>query len=104
MTAAAPPVWRRAFDAVEQQVTPVVLGVLRSDDFAVVLDRLARTRQEALRAGRQLTRVVLHAANLPVGTDIARLLSEVGRLQSETHRLRDQVGDLQRHLCEGSGG
>jgi len=85
------PGWRRAFNAVERNVSPRVESLVHSDEFAQMTAVIARTRRLA---GNQATAVaarVWHLMNLPAGTDLQRLRMQVGALDREVRRLSLQL-------------
>jgi len=84
-------VWRRAYDAVERNVSPRVEAVVHSDEFATMTAVIASTRQVA---GSQVNGVaarVLHLFNLPARSDIQRLRRQVGAVDREVRRLNLQL-------------
>jgi hypothetical protein len=84
---AQPPLWRRLYDTAERAVAPCLESVVRSEHFArgTALagwaQATARAQAAALSAG------MWHLVNLPAGTDIARLRTQVGALDREVRRL-----------------
>jgi len=100
---AQPPLWRRLYDTAERAVAPHLESVVRSEHFArgTALagwaQATARARVEALSAR------MWHLANLPAGTDIARLRTQVGALDREIRRLSLRL-EQQAHNAERSGG
>ncbi len=85
------PVWRQSFDAVERTVGPPLTAVVNSEAFAVALGLAAQLRKRAQRETERMTRRLLHQANLPAGSDITRLLEEIGKLQTQVRDLSKQV-------------
>lgn len=85
------PLWRQSFDAVERTVGPTLTEVVNSEAFAVALGLAAQVRKTAQRQSERATRRLLHQANLPAGSDITRLLAEIGKLQSQVRDLSKQV-------------
>jgi hypothetical protein len=85
------PLWRRSFDEVERAVGPPLTEVVNSEAFAVAVGIAARVRNRAQRQTERMTRRLLHQANLPAGSDINRLLAEIGKLQTQVRELSKQV-------------
>jgi hypothetical protein len=84
-------VWRRAYDAVERNVSPRVEAVVHSDEFATVTAVIASTRQVA---GSQVNAVAArlwHLLNLPAASDVQRLRTQVGALDRQVRRLTMQL-------------
>ncbi|MEO5724916.1 MAG: hypothetical protein ABIQ39_00680 [Ilumatobacteraceae bacterium] len=88
--------WREGFDAVEQVVTPRLDALMHSDQFAVVVGLLARIQRGVEQEAARSTRRVLHRLNLPAGTDVSRILTELGQLKL-------QVRDLTHKLAVAEG-
>jgi hypothetical protein len=87
------PAWRQSFDAVERELSPRLEAVVRSEEFAVAVGIAARLQRGVEHELARATRRVLHRLNLPAGTDVTRILNEIGQL-------RIQVRDLQAELDE----
>ncbi len=85
------PIWRQSFDAVERTIGPPLTEVVNSEAFAVALGLAAQLRKRAQRETERVTRRLLHQANLPAGSDINRLLAEIGKLQNQVRELSKQV-------------
>lgn len=85
------PIWRQSFDAVERTIGPPLTEVVNSEAFAVALGLAAQLRKRAQRETERVTRRLLHQANLPAGSDINRLLAEIGKLQHQVRELSKQV-------------
>ena len=85
------PGWRRAFDAVERNVSPRVEALVHSDEFAQMTAVVARARGLAGRRVSGVTAGVWHLMNLPAGTDVQRLRMQVGALDREVRRLTLQL-------------
>jgi post-segregation antitoxin (ccd killing protein) len=81
------PLWRQAFDAVERRVTPPAEQLVRTPGFAVGAALVGRARSVARGAARGLTARAWHQVNLPAGSDVSRLRSQVGALDREVRRL-----------------
>jgi hypothetical protein len=81
------PLWRQAFDAVEKRVTPPAEELVRTPGFAVGVALVSRARSTARGAARGLTARAWHLLNLPAGSDVSRLRSQVGSLDREVRRL-----------------
>jgi hypothetical protein len=79
--------WRQAFDAVEKRVTPPAEQLVRTPGFAVGAALVGRARSVARGAARDLTARAWHLVNLPAGSDVSRLRSQVGALDREVRRL-----------------
>ena len=91
-----PPAWRQGFDAVERQRRPALESVVQSEQFAVAVGLAARVQRAVEGEMARTTRRVLHRLNLPAGTDVSRILNEIGQL-------RVQVRELSTELDEAPG-
>ena len=85
------PGWRRAFDAVERNVSPRVEALAHSDEFTRMTAVTARSRRLAGNAANTIAARVWHLMNLPAGTDLQRLRTQVGALDREVRRLSLQL-------------
>lgn len=88
---------RGLYDEVERRITPPVEAVVHSDEFAITLKIVGRTR--AAIGGRidAVGAAVLHAVNLPAGSDIRKLRRQVGQLDYEVRRLRRDLAEQDAH-------
>jgi len=87
---AGKPLWRQAFDAVDQRVSGPVEAGARSDAFTDLLTAGWRVRRTVQREMERRTRRVLHLANLPTATDVRRLSEQVSALQRQVRDLQDR--------------
>jgi hypothetical protein len=85
--------WKQAFDAVDRRVSPTIDALARSEEAAVVVGLVERTRREATHRMEQSSRRVLHLLNLPAGSDVNRLLTHIARLERDIGELRAQLAD-----------
>lgn len=81
------PKWRQVYDAVDRELTPKVTEVVRSDAFNIATGQVVRVRKLLGRSVNGVTAKVWNLANLPAGTDVARLRKQVGSLDREVRRL-----------------
>jgi hypothetical protein len=87
----ATPLLRQVFDSVEREVAPRLEQLVRTEQFAIAVGLLSRLQQAAQAQARRNTRRVLHLMNLPAGTDVARILGELGQLKQQVRDLSDQL-------------
>jgi polyhydroxyalkanoate synthesis regulator phasin len=87
---AGKPLWRQAFDAVDQRVSGPVEAGARSDAFTDVVTVSWRLSRRMQREVERRTRHVLHMANLPTATDVRRLSEQVAALRREVRELEDR--------------
>jgi hypothetical protein len=83
--------WRRAYNAVERNVSPRVEALVHSDEFAHMTAVIARTRRLAGNRVNGIAARAWHLMNLPAGTDLQRLRMQVGALDREVRRLSLQL-------------
>jgi hypothetical protein len=101
---AQPPLWRRLYDTAERTVAPRLESVVRTEQFArgAALagwaQATARARAEALAAR------MWHLMNLPAGTDVARLRTQIGALDREVRRLSLRLEQQAHSNNERAGG
>jgi hypothetical protein len=79
--------WRRAFDAAEGAVAPPLEALVRSEEFARVTATLTWARATVRHGLADVSAAAWHLVNLPAGSDLARLRSQVGALDREVRRL-----------------
>ena len=87
MAANQPPLWRRAVDAVERGAAPQLESLVRTREFARAVGLLTRTRGSARTEIAAASARLWHLINLPAGSDVARLRSQLGALDREVRRL-----------------
>ena len=89
--APSPPLWRQAFDAAERAVAPRAEDVVRSEYFALATALVRRAQTVAGDSVQGLSARVWHLVNLPAGSDITRLRTQIGSLDREVRRLTLQL-------------
>ena len=95
-----PPAWRQGFDAVERQVAPRIESVVQSEQFAVAVGLAARVQRAVEGEMARTTRRVLHRLNLPAGTDVSRILNEIGQLRVQVRALTAELEEARAELAE----
>lgn len=96
---------RGIYNAVESRATPVVEDVVHSAGFGDVAKTVMALRRRAGGAIEGITAGVLHAVNLPAGTDMRKLRRQLGELDYEVRRLRIEVAEkAANEETEGSSG
>ena len=93
------PAWRQGFDAVERQLAPRLEAVVQSEQFAVAVGLAARVQRAVEGELARNTRRVLHRLNLPAGTDVSRILNELGQLRVQVRELSDELADARARLA-----
>jgi hypothetical protein len=88
--------WRQAFDAVEKRVTPPAEQLVRTPGFAVGVALVSRARSTARGAASGLPARAWHLLNLPAGSDVSRLRTQIGALDREVRRLTVQLENERR--------
>lgn len=104
--AAAPPIprWRQGYDAIESMIGSQLEQLVRSDRFAQAAGVIVQVQRELEQRGSRLSRQVLHRLNLPAGSDVSRLLTEIGDLKTQVRQLTAQLeaaGTLSRGRDQG---
>ena len=92
------PSWRQGYDSIERRVGPQLESVLRSDTFAVAIGLVARVQRQVQGEASRVTRRVLHQLNLPAGTDVSRILNELGQLRRQVRELSDELEETKAAL------
>jgi hypothetical protein len=91
VTAPGSPLWRQAFDAAERQVTPRADRLVRTEAFAVGASLVRRAQTVARNSAQGVTARAWHLLNLPAGSDVTRLRTQIGALDREVRRLTVQL-------------
>ncbi|MGY1803438.1 hypothetical protein ACI78T_09155 [Blastococcus sp. SYSU D00922] len=89
--APAPPLWRQAYDAAERAVAPRAEQLVRTEYFSLGVALARRARMLAGRSAQGLSARAWHLLNLPAGTDVRRLRTQIGALDREVRRLTIQL-------------
>jgi hypothetical protein len=92
------PTWRTVYDRVADEVGPRLTEVTGSDGFAEAVEAAGAVRSRAATELQRTSRRLLHAWNLPAGSDITVLRQELGALNREVRTLARHVEALQREL------
>ena len=90
------PRWRQAYDAAERAITPRAENLVRTPGFALAVALLRRGRSLARGSVQDVTAGAWHLLNLPAGSDISRLRTQVGSLDREVRRLTVQLENERR--------
>jgi predicted transcriptional regulator len=85
------PAWRQGFDAVEGVVGPRLTALVNSEAFAIAVGIATRAEHTMRQRSERTTRQLLHRLNLPAGSDVTRLLAEIGTLQQQVRELTKQL-------------
>jgi hypothetical protein len=83
--------WRRAFDSAEGAVAPQLEALVRTEEFARVTATITWARSAVRHGLSDVSAAAWHLVNLPAGSDLARLRSQVGALDREVRRLTLQL-------------
>ena len=98
------PVWRQGFDAVERAVAPRVEELVNSEGFAVVVGLISQARKAVQRRVERDTHRWLHLVNLPAGSDVTRVLAEIGQLQKQVRDLTREINATKAKEASTNGG
>jgi hypothetical protein len=79
--------WRQVFDAAERAVTPRVEALVRTAEFSKGAAIAMRLKAAAQTRAADMSSRVWHTLNLPAGTDIVRLRTQLGAMDRELRRL-----------------
>jgi hypothetical protein len=95
------PLWRQGFDVVEGAVAPRLEATLGSERFAIAVGLATSAQRAVQRRTERTMRRALHRLNLPAGSDITRILSELGRLQRDVRALSKQMDAVKGEAADG---
>jgi hypothetical protein len=93
MAKANTPLWKKLFDTADRTVGARVNEFARSENFAILAGLATRSRNELMTRFERSSRQWLHLLNLPAGSDVNRLLAQIGLLEREVRELRKQIDD-----------
>jgi hypothetical protein len=93
------PSWRQGFDALEKQLSPRLESIVQSEQFAVAVGLAARVQRSVEGELARTTRRVLHRLNLPAGTDVSRILNEIGQLRVQVRALSNELDEARAELA-----
>ena len=85
------PLWRRAFDSVEQNVSPQIEQFVRTEQFADMASAMQRLQSQAQKRSERALRQTWHFWNLPAGSDIKRLSDRIASLERRVRDLQNQL-------------
>ena len=89
---------RAIYDEVEKRITPPVEAVVHSDEFAAATKIIGRVRGGIGGRIEAVAASVLHAVNLPAGSDVRKLRRQIGDLDYEVRRLRRELAERDEDL------
>lgn len=85
------PLWRRAFDTAERAVGRPLEEAVQTEHFADAIMLANRLQADLRRGFERSSRRLLHAFNLPAGSDVKRLHEQLWALER-------QIRDLSKRL------
>lgn len=86
-----PPLWLRAFNAVEGAVSPHVEGFVHGEKFSSTVVLVQKVKRGVKGEVERRTRQAWHLVNLPAGSDVRRLRGQIGDLDHEVRQLRSSL-------------
>ena len=86
---ATQPMWRQAVDTIDNAVACVV----HAETFGLVVAVVHRAGRGVGSRVERASRQVLHALNLPAGSDVNRLLTQIAYVEREVRDLRKAITD-----------
>ena len=91
----------RAVSRVDAVVAPTLQTVVQHEAVGLVLAVAVRLRRGVAQRVERASRQVLHTVNLPAGSDVRRLLTQIAMVEREVRELTKAVTDDCR--LEGGG-
>ena len=91
------PVWRKPYDAAERVVAPRAEALVHSGQFATVSAAIFGLRRAVGGGVNGVASRVWHLVNLPAGTDVHRLRTQIGALDRDVRRLSLQLEQRRDH-------
>ena len=80
---------------------PRMTEVVRSEPFQVAVGLMTQARKAMQTRAERTMRRALHTVNLPAGSDVTRILNELGRLQREVRELTKKLDAATRASTNG---
>ncbi len=96
------PHWRKSYDAVERLLAPPAEALVRTAQFAQFTAALFGVRRAVGNGMNGVGARVWHLMNLPAGTDVHRLRTQIGALDRDVRRLSLQLEQRQDQSHGGS--
>jgi hypothetical protein len=96
------PLWRQAFDAGESAIAPLLEDLTCNEQVHVAVGLATQAKKAAQRRAERSMRRALHVLNLPAGSDVTRILNEIGKLQSDVRELSKRL-DGMKAVTNGAG-
>src|SRR5438876_5599997 len=100
------PMWRSSFDAVESSLSSIIEQVTKSEALAVSMGLVQTVQRDVSRRTERASRRVLHLFNLPAGSDITRLLRQMGSVERQVRdldkRLQDAAARSEKEVIPGA--
>ena len=91
--AAGRPMVLRTVSQVDSLVAPTIEGLVQHEAVGLGMAVAVRLRRGLTQRTERLSRHVLHALNLPAGSDVRRLLAQLALVEREVRELRKAVND-----------
>lgn len=89
------PHWRTSYDAVERVLAPRAEALVRTGQFAQLTAALFGVRRAVGDRVNGIAARAWHLVNLPAGTDVHRLRTQIGALDRDVRRLSLQLEQRQ---------
>ena len=87
------PAWRYAFDAAENQLTPRMESMVRSEPFANLMNFLVRAESAVRRGTEGKLRGAWHMINLPAASDVRKLSERIAQLERQVREVAEGLQD-----------
>jgi hypothetical protein len=87
------PLWRQGVDTIDELVAPVLGDVVSHEAFGLTVAVLTRIHRTVGDRAERLSRQVLHAVNLPAGSDVTRVLLRLASVERELRELGHALDD-----------
>jgi hypothetical protein len=92
---------RRAYNAAEREIAPRVEALVRSGEFTTATTWITKARRRIGRGIAGADAEIWHLVNLPAGTDVKRVRSQLGSLDREVRQLRLQLERIRHEQPDG---
>lgn len=98
------PLWRQGYDVAERAVAPRLEALVGDERFAIGVGLVTQARRAVQHRTERQMRRTLHLFNLPAGSDVTRLMNEIGKLQRDVRELSRQLAVEKKEVADGGSG
>lgn len=95
----AQPLWKKTYDAVEQQVAPPLQKAMGNPGVIDAISLGRAVQRRAMDDAATLIKRGLHAMNLPSGTDVRNVSNQIAGLERQLRLLNKRLDEFEAKLA-----